>query len=65
MTASSTAGHPPALVIGGMHRSGTSLTASIVAAAGIHLGDDLMAAGAVTLPVLEEVVDHWLDRHAA
>jgi hypothetical protein len=24
-----------------------------------------MAAGAVTLPVLEEVVDHWLDRHAA
>jgi hypothetical protein len=46
MTASSTAGHPPALVIGGMHRSGTSLTASIVAAAGIHLGDDLMAAGA-------------------
>lgn len=46
MTASSNAGHPPALVIGGMHRSGTSLTASIIAAAGVHLGDDLMAAGA-------------------
>jgi uncharacterized protein (DUF885 family) len=27
--------------------------------------DQLMAAGAVTLPVLEEVVDHWLDGHAA
>ncbi|MFM7136332.1 MAG: sulfotransferase [Planctomycetota bacterium] len=46
MTASPTAGHPPVLVIGGMHRSGTSLTASVIAAAGIHLGDDLMAAGA-------------------
>jgi uncharacterized protein (DUF885 family) len=30
-----------------------------------HYHDHLMAAGAVTLPVLEEVVDHWLDRHAA
>jgi len=27
--------------------------------------DQLMAAGAVTLPVLEEVVQAWLDRHAA
>ncbi|MEN9419040.1 MAG: hypothetical protein RI988_2660 [Pseudomonadota bacterium] len=27
--------------------------------------DQLMAAGAVTLPVLEEVVDDWLGRHAA
>jgi hypothetical protein len=36
---------PPALVIGGMHRSTTSLAASILADAGIHLGDDLMAAG--------------------
>ncbi len=27
--------------------------------------DQLMAAGAVTLPVLEEAVDAWLDRHAA
>lgn len=27
--------------------------------------DQLIAAGAVTLPVLEEVVDQWLDRHAA
>ena len=46
MAASSNAVHPPALAIGGMHRSGTSLTASLVAAAGIHLGDELMAAGA-------------------
>jgi len=27
--------------------------------------DQLMAAGAVTLPVLEEVIDRWLDDHAA
>ncbi len=38
-----THGHPPALVIGGMHRSGTSLTASLIAGAGVHLGDSLMA----------------------
>jgi hypothetical protein len=38
-----TQGYPPALVIGGMHRSGTSLTASILAGAGVHLGDSLMA----------------------
>jgi hypothetical protein len=25
----------------------------------------LIAAGAVTLPVLDEVIDQWLDRHAA
>jgi len=37
---------PPAVVIGGMHRSGTSLTASILDAAGIHLGADLMPAAA-------------------
>lgn len=30
-----------------------------------HYHDHLMAAGAVTLPVLEEVVDHWLDHYAA
>ena len=36
---------PPVLVIGGMHRSTTSLAASILAAAGLHLGDDLMGAG--------------------
>jgi ABC-type transporter Mla subunit MlaD len=36
--------HPPALVIGGMHRSTTSLAASILADAGLHLGDDLVAA---------------------
>jgi hypothetical protein len=46
MAASSNAVHPPALAIGGMHRSGTSLTASLVAGAGVHLGDELMAAGA-------------------
>ena len=45
MTASPNAVYPPSLGISGMHRSGTSLTASIVAAAGIHLGDELMAAG--------------------
>ncbi|MFN9679291.1 MAG: hypothetical protein ACK58C_17165, partial [Betaproteobacteria bacterium] len=27
--------------------------------------DQLIAAGAVTLPVLDEVIDQWLDRHAA
>jgi len=27
--------------------------------------DQLIGAGAVTLPVLEEVIDQWLDRHAA
>ena len=36
---------PPVLVIGGMHRSTTSLAASILAAAGLNLGDDLMGAG--------------------
>ena len=36
---------PPLLVVGGMHRSTTSLAASILAASGIHFGDDLMAAG--------------------
>lgn len=32
----------PALVIAGMHRSGTSLAAALVASAGIHLGDRIM-----------------------
>jgi len=32
----------PALVIAGMHRSGTSLAASLVASAGVHLGERLM-----------------------
>jgi uncharacterized protein (DUF885 family) len=27
--------------------------------------DQLIGAGAVTLPVLEEVIERWLDRHAA
>lgn len=32
----------PAIVIAGMHRSGTSLAASIVASAGVHIGERLM-----------------------
>ncbi len=32
----------PAVIIAGMHRSGTSLTASLIADAGVHLGDDLL-----------------------
>jgi hypothetical protein len=32
------------LILAGMHRSGTSLTASILAAAGVYLGDDLLPA---------------------
>lgn len=32
----------PAIVIAGMHRSGTSLAASLVASAGVHLGERLM-----------------------
>jgi len=37
----SSCGRQP-LVIGGMHRSGTSLTASLFAHAGLHVGDDLL-----------------------
>lgn len=37
---------PPAVAICGMHRSGTSLTATLLAAAGVHLGDDMMTAAA-------------------
>lgn len=32
----------PAVIIAGMHRSGTSLTASLIADAGVHLGDALL-----------------------
>jgi hypothetical protein len=39
-------GTAPALVIAGMHRSGTSLAASLVAAAGVHIGDQLMGPAA-------------------
>ena len=35
---------PPALVISGMHRSGTSLTAAILASAGVDIGDHLLGA---------------------
>lgn len=34
----------PALLVTGMHRSGTSLLTSILAAAGVHVGDQLMGA---------------------
>ena len=34
-----------ALIITGMHRSGTSLTTSLLESAGVHIGDRLMAAG--------------------
>lgn len=37
---------PRPLVIAGMHRSGTSLTASLLASAGLHLGDRLLGAHA-------------------
>jgi hypothetical protein len=36
---------PPALVVAGMHRSGTSLVASLVAGAGVSLGTRLLDAG--------------------
>ena len=36
---------PPALAIAGMHRSGTSLVASLVAGAGVSLGERLLGAG--------------------
>jgi hypothetical protein len=45
MTRHALQARPPALVIGGMHRSTTSLAASILAAAGLSLGDDLMGPG--------------------
>jgi hypothetical protein len=38
-------GLPPALVVAGMHRSGTSLVASLVAGAGVSMGTRLLAAG--------------------
>jgi hypothetical protein len=37
---------PPALVVTGMHRSGTSLTAAILASAGVDMGDRLLGADA-------------------
>jgi hypothetical protein len=36
---------PAVLVVVGMHRSGTSLTASLLQSAGVHLGERLMGAG--------------------
>ena len=38
-------GLPSALVVAGMHRSGTSLVASLVAGAGVSMGTRLLAAG--------------------
>lgn len=40
----SRATEPPPLVIAGMHRSGTSLLSSILAAAGVNVGDELIGA---------------------
>lgn len=37
---------PPALVIAGMHRSGTSLTTAILASAGVDIGAELLGADA-------------------
>ena len=37
---------PPVLVVTGMHRSGTSLTAAILASAGVDMGDRLLGADA-------------------
>lgn len=36
---------PTAVIVAGMHRSGTSLAASMLADAGVHLGDTLMGPG--------------------
>jgi len=44
MTASPDSPFPPAVVIGGMHRSGTSFVANLLGAAGLHLGDELLGA---------------------
>ncbi|MFM8291679.1 MAG: sulfotransferase family protein, partial [Planctomycetia bacterium] len=46
---------PPALVITGMHRSGTSLTASLLQAAGLFLGDRLLG------PSPSNVAGHFED----
>ena len=43
---SDTASSPPVLVIGGMHRSGTSYAASLAHSAGLFLGDRLLGADA-------------------
>ncbi len=40
-----TPGAAPAIIVAGMHRSGTSLTASLLADAGVHLGDQLLGPG--------------------
>lgn len=37
---------PPAVVVAGMHRSGTSLTAALLASAGVDMGDRLLGADA-------------------
>lgn len=38
----SASAHPPALVVAGMHRSGTSLAAAVMADAGLPIGEQLM-----------------------
>lgn len=46
VTASDGPGGERPLIICGMHRSGTSFVASLVAGAGVHLGDELLEASA-------------------
>lgn len=47
----------PAVVVAGMHRSGTSLTASLLVDAGIHMGDMLLGPG------LGNLAGHFEDLH--
>lgn len=50
---------PPALVITGMHRSGTSLTASLMQAAGLFLGDRLLGPSPSNVPGHFEDLDFF------
>ena len=55
---------PPALVVTGMHRSGTSFTASLLRAAGLFLGDRLMPPHASNpLGHFEDLDFYEFDRH--
>lgn len=47
------------IIIAGMHRSGTSLTASILQAAGVHIGEQLVGAGTGNPRGHFEDVDFW------
>ncbi|MFM7207221.1 MAG: glycosyltransferase [Planctomycetaceae bacterium] len=55
---------PPALLITGMHRSGTSFAASLLQAAGVHLGDRLLEPHPSNpLGHFEELEFYEFDRH--